>query len=297
MPEIVDPFDEEAIVSCAYELRVGSEAFVSGDGTNKEILKDGQTIAIPPGQVALIMTKETVKVPSDAIGFLSIKFMVKVRGLINVSGFHVDPGFTGKLIFSMYNAGVQTIHLSEGSRLFMLWFCTLNGPNDDHYNGQHKGQLHLPDNAVTNLAARMPSPFTVEKDMDALRNEVRAKLNDLGTEVRAELHKLSTDLRGEVDKLGNRVAIYNTLAVTVMASLVLRTCSLAPTGSSGDRSPTPTPVMFSPAPITPNQLLIAPPRTPVQTPGLATPTPAPNTPLVTSPARANGTPSLPQRDP
>jgi dCTP deaminase len=177
MRDIVDPFDEEAIVSCAYELSVGDESFVTGEASQKRFLKEGETVVIPPGQVALIITKETLKAPTDAIGFLSFKFSAKIRGLINVSGFHVDPGFQGKLVFSMFNAGVQTIHLSVGSRLFMVWFCSLEGPTADSYDGGHKGQAHLPDDAVTNLAARMPSPFTLEKDVLALRHELRAEID------------------------------------------------------------------------------------------------------------------------
>jgi hypothetical protein len=32
---------------------------------------------------------------------------------------------------------------------------------------------------VTNLAARMPSPFTLEKDVDSLRNELRREVSGL----------------------------------------------------------------------------------------------------------------------
>lgn len=177
MPDIISPYDEKAIESCAYELSVGDESFVTGEASKKQFFKEGETIIIPPGQVALIITKETLKAPTDAIGFLSFKFAAKLRGLINVSGFHVDPGFQGKLVFSMFNAGVQTIHLSVGSRLFMIWFCSLDGATTDSYDGNHKNQLHIPDDAITNLAARMPSPFTLEKDILALRHELRAEID------------------------------------------------------------------------------------------------------------------------
>jgi dCTP deaminase len=177
MRDIVDSFDEHAVVSCGYELSVGTESFVTGEASPKKFLKEGETVVIPPGQLALIITNETLKAPTDAIGFLSFKFSAKLRGLINVSGFHVDPGFQGKLIFSMYNAGVQTVHLSVGSKLFIVWFCSLDGATNDSYKGGHMSQAHLSDDAVTNLAARMPSPFTLEKDVLALRHELRAEID------------------------------------------------------------------------------------------------------------------------
>lgn len=170
---IVDPYDDSAVNACCYELGVGEEAFVTGENAEKINLKKRGSIAIPPGQVVLILTDETLKMPLDAIGFLSIRFGLKARGLINVSGFHVDPGFHGKLVFSMYNAGVQTIHLRPRSRIFLLWLCSTDAPTTDKYHGEHNKQEHLPDDAVTNLAARMPSPFTLEKDVESLRHEMR----------------------------------------------------------------------------------------------------------------------------
>ncbi len=179
--KIVTPYDASAVKACCYELSVGEEAFVTGESAKKIILKEGDAVGIPPGQVVLILTRETIKVPLDAIGLLSIKFGWKARGLINISGFHVDPGFEGKLVFSMYNAGVQTIHFSYGSRVFLLWLSSLDKPTEDKYHGEHDKQVHLPDDAVTNLAARMPSPFTLEKDVEALRNELRHEIGRLRT--------------------------------------------------------------------------------------------------------------------
>ena len=177
--KIISPYEVSAVNACCYELGVGEEAFVTGESAKKIILKEGDSVAIPPGQVVLILTREMIKMPLDAIGLLSIRFGLKARGLINVSGFHVDPGFEGKLVFSMYNAGVQTIHLSYGSRVFLLWLSSVDKPTADKYHGEHNKQEHLPDDAITNLAARMPSPFTLEKDVESLRNELRREVSGL----------------------------------------------------------------------------------------------------------------------
>jgi dCTP deaminase len=178
---IISPYDASAVNACCYELAVGEEAFVTGESAKKIILKEGDSVGIPPGQVVLILTREMIKMPLNAIGLLSIRFGLKARGLINVSGFHVDPGFEEKLVFSMYNAGVQTIHLSYGSRVFLLWLSSVDKATADKYHGEHNKQEHLPDDAITNLAARMPSPFTLEKDVESLRNELRREVSGLKT--------------------------------------------------------------------------------------------------------------------
>ena len=42
--------------------------------------------------------------------------------LINVSGFHVDPNYKGKLIFSAFNAGPRDIILRKLDPVFMIFF-------------------------------------------------------------------------------------------------------------------------------------------------------------------------------
>jgi len=50
----------------------------------------------------------------------------KFRGLINVSGFHVDPGYKGKLLFAVFNAGPISVHLKQGDPCFLIWYADLN---------------------------------------------------------------------------------------------------------------------------------------------------------------------------
>ena len=64
--------------------------------------------------------------PDTAIAFISIRASIKFKGLINVSGFHVDPGFRGQLRFAVYNAGSSEIDLDQDERVFMIWFADLD---------------------------------------------------------------------------------------------------------------------------------------------------------------------------
>ncbi len=60
------------------------------------------------------------------MGFISVKTSEKFKGLVNVSGFHVDPGFKGHLKFTVYNAGNKPIFLDYESACFLLWFSFLD---------------------------------------------------------------------------------------------------------------------------------------------------------------------------
>jgi dCTP deaminase len=141
-------------------MRIGSEYFVtptddSGDANSHSLktLDDGESFAIPPGQFAYVITRETVKIPKGVLAFISIRTTVKWKGLINVSGFHVDPGYQGRLTFSVYNAGPASIHLRSGDAVFLIWFADLDAETD--YAKTAK-DLVPPENSRIDTAALAP---------------------------------------------------------------------------------------------------------------------------------------------
>jgi dCTP deaminase len=93
-------------------------------------LNEGRSLSIPPGQFAFLLTEEVVEVPTSAIAFISMKTDMKFRGLVNVSGFHVDPGFKGPLKFAVFNAGSSPIVIKRGDDCFLIWYAELDNPND-----------------------------------------------------------------------------------------------------------------------------------------------------------------------
>jgi dCTP deaminase len=169
LPELVKEYRADRVKHAAYELSLGGEAFVTGE-KSRQRLGDGDEVVIPPGQFALLMTDEAITVPADAIAFISMKSKEKFRGLINVSGFHVDPGFSGKLIFSAFNAGVQELHLSKGEPLFMIWYASLDFSTEDVYSGMHKGQSKLPDYVITNMATKIVSATTLQEEFNEIKH-------------------------------------------------------------------------------------------------------------------------------
>jgi dCTP deaminase len=106
-------------------LTLGGQAFRSSSDAIK-VLGPKETVVIHPGEFALLLTAETLRMPDDVAGFISVKFTVKQRGLINVSGFHVDPGYQGQLLFSVYNAGPTPVMLQRGQAVFMMCLCHLS---------------------------------------------------------------------------------------------------------------------------------------------------------------------------
>jgi len=146
--KLIEPFSPAEIDCNSYRLRVGEKYFCTSDGTKRDqkteakvLLASGESFVIPPGQFAYLLTKEKIKVPHDAMAFISMRTQLKFEGLINVSGFHVDPGYEGKLLYAVFNAGPSAIALSEGERLFKIWFCDLGAlPAEESEKSEYRKQ-------------------------------------------------------------------------------------------------------------------------------------------------------------
>ena len=167
---IVTPYDKSHIKHGAYELAVGSEAYITSHDA-KEVMKPDEQLVIPSGQFAMLLTDEEVFIPLEAIGFISIRAGIKFRGLVNVSGFHVDPGYRGKLKFSVYNAGSQNIVLAKGDRIFTLWLCSLDRATKDGYANK-AGQNTITSQNVMDIQGELASPANLKRNLDELKTEL-----------------------------------------------------------------------------------------------------------------------------
>jgi len=187
--KIVDGFNEKQIDCSAYTLRMGAEVYVTPShgfdwGKNKkEKLKEpdevscfeqvlrrrGDTVVIPPGMFAFLLTEEVVRIPRNAMGFISLKSGIKFKGLVNVSGFHVDPGFEGNLIYSVFNAGPSPIHVARGDNLFLLWIADLVGPDEDQFiRPKNPVQLEISTKLISEVARETYSLQTLSDRVERL---------------------------------------------------------------------------------------------------------------------------------
>lgn len=179
---IVTPADASRIKQGCYQLAIGREVCITdqGEETQKTILDNADSTAIiPPGQFALLTTDEEVGIPLDAIGLISVRFSYKSKGLINVSGFHVDPGFRGRLKFSVYNAGSQSVAVQRGDQAFMLWLVTLDCKSDDVYSGEHQGQDGINASDVEKMQGVLYSPASLIDRIKDLENDTDQRMRTL----------------------------------------------------------------------------------------------------------------------
>jgi dCTP deaminase len=174
LPSLITPFAATQIDCAAYRLRVGPEVFVSptkssGDGHTKQQLKAEEGFVIPPGQFGLLTTEEVVTVPNGALALISVRSRVKFHGLVNVSGFHVDPGYCGRLIFAVFNAGPAPVHLSRGEDCFLIWYADLDRSSDQRKIDA--GFSNLPSELVNPLAGKTESMAGLSERVHAVERD------------------------------------------------------------------------------------------------------------------------------
>jgi dCTP deaminase len=105
------------------------------------------------------------------MAFISIKARIKWRGLINVSGFHVDPGYEGRLIFAVLNGGPAAVHLRRGDPCFLMWFADLDRWTERARVGP--GHERISADLVSNVASDFKTVAGVAKSVDRLKTELR----------------------------------------------------------------------------------------------------------------------------
>jgi dCTP deaminase len=153
----------------SYDLRLGKEILVTPEKEPRN-LEEGQVLNINPGQFAVLTTKEYLNMPNSLLGLITVRFTFKSKGLVNISGFHVDPGFKGYLVFSVYNTGPATVSLREGDNVFSIFFAEIHPEVEYGKEGKeplYQSQKEIPLEIIETFAgAKIPSIQALEEKIN-----------------------------------------------------------------------------------------------------------------------------------
>lgn len=171
---LIQPFNLEHVHQGAYELSLSDEVLTTPTSAGASAV-EGNVLMIRPGQFGLLYTTERVRIPANVIAFISIKASKKLDGLVNISGFHVDPGYSGRLKFSVYNAGSETIPLQFGEPAFLIWFSDLDQATEDPYGAphQHVNQRGITPQDRVRMNKPVPSPTALDERLRQLETRWR----------------------------------------------------------------------------------------------------------------------------
>ena len=92
-----------------------------------------------------------------------------MQGLVNISGFHVDPSHKGRLVFAVNNVGPSDIRLKLQEPTFTIFFARVDG---DIGEIRKPFGERLPLDYVQLLGGSSVSLSKLQKDIEELRTKV-----------------------------------------------------------------------------------------------------------------------------
>lgn len=199
-----EPFgDGSPIQPASIDLHIGG-VFLPGE----EELDCRKEYDREPGKSVIVITHETLNMQNDVAAAAFPLAGRRQQGLLMINPGHIDPGFNGKLWFSLINLSRESYRLSLGDRIttVMFWCCD---PSNKSFAERYGDDMREgpPENAVKSIAG------------DALMLEERAA--KVATEVAQpmlEKHKLEMDK--QVRKVTFRGAMLGGVLPVVATALV-----------------------------------------------------------------------------
>jgi dCTP deaminase len=153
----IDPLGEHAIQPASVDLRLGHQFRVFRnsripyidvkrdypDLTELVEIDDAHPFILHPGEFALAVTYERVRLPDDIVGRLEGKSSLGRLGLlIHSTAGYVDPGWDGALTLELSNVANLPITLYHRMKVSQISFLRLSEPAEHPYGSRAAGSKY-----------------------------------------------------------------------------------------------------------------------------------------------------------
>lgn len=175
----IDPFVEDNVQPASVDFTLGPEAFRASDD-DKMILEPGDVLTLRPGEMAILLTREDVKLSAEYAATIGLRSRFTRKGIDLLAGPQVDPGFDGPLHIVLINLSPSEQVIEHGERFLTLEFRKLREPSDTTYTGQYQSQSTITAEEIRDLkkgegialSEAVKAMQTIARDVDALETSV-----------------------------------------------------------------------------------------------------------------------------
>lgn len=203
--KLIEPFREKRLKPAGYELTVGNQAMKGGEFVRLEGVDS--EVKIPPFEVVVVKTAETINLPRFLIARWNIRVKWAYEGLLWVGGPQVDPGYVGHLFCPLYNLSNETVKLKKGEPIALMDFVKTTGI---------KNEVDL-DNENLEKYNRPPKRVLIE---DYGIEGFRSALYAHDVDVRDGLQQVRTRLREGLQQVTTKIDVFSSLILGVLAILI-----------------------------------------------------------------------------
>lgn len=112
-----------------YDFRMGNRLLLRGrngpiDASRLQEVERSQ-LYLEPGEVAFVLTEESLALPDNVVATLSPKRKLSHDGVLVLGGFFIDAGYPGNLLVGLYNFSTARWPLRPGKKLIAAVFYEL----------------------------------------------------------------------------------------------------------------------------------------------------------------------------
>jgi dUTPase len=157
---------------------------------------------IKPGEIAFVMTEETLDLPNDIYCQLSAKRKLSLDGIVILGGLIIDPNYKGKLIFGLYNLSSRNYPLLPGRKLVAGVFYKVDKKSEKHPEPIN----NFPDELIKIVVGTKPNSIN---SVNVAINEMNTAVNNLRLEMQEIKKNLDNDEKWKTSFKENLTDITN----------------------------------------------------------------------------------------
>lgn len=138
-PPIIEDAAAEMLQGASYDLRMGGEFYAgTKDSDGVTPLDDHELLCIPANGICFVITHETLHLPDDVAGQLSLAFGLILRGIMLSAQPPLDPGYHGKIIALLHNLSDAPVYIEKCQHVLTVAFFSIDGGSTKPYDGSHQ---------------------------------------------------------------------------------------------------------------------------------------------------------------
>jgi len=183
---------KESCEGIKYDFKLSRMVLTAESGRPQDIDQSKETSIIKPGEIAFVMTEETLDLPDDIYCQLSTKRKLSLDGIVILGGLIIDPNYKGKLIFGLYNLSSRNYPLLPGRKLVAGVFYKVDKKSDKLPEPIN----NFPDELIKSVVDTKPNSISA---VNTTINNMNNAINDLRVEIQEIKKNLDHDDKWKTD--------------------------------------------------------------------------------------------------
>ena len=202
---------EDSCEGIKYDFTLSKMALTVESKMPRDIQQSNEPAVIKPGEIAFVMTEETLALPDNVYCQLSTKRKLSLDGIITLGGLIIDPNYKGKLIFGLYNLSSNNYLLLPGKKLVAGVFFRLDknsGETPEPIDSFPEELIKTVVNTKPNSASAINAAIS---DITGSLNELRAEMQDIKKNIsrddqwKLDFQNKMTNIMDLVEKMGEKL--------------------------------------------------------------------------------------------